>query len=152
MGCGKSQLLSHLLASNNLELNDYKLLDLDIELEKLFGRSIKSWVELNSWEGFRNEEGRLLNTLLDNGPCIIACGGGSLNKDNFAYFQFKSNIVYLKKSFDDCWQVIQGSKERPLVKKGRGFCLELFEEREQIYQRADFTLKSDFKTRFLKLL
>ena len=51
--------------------------DLDREIEKTSGRSLKDWIDNKGLEAFRNEELRQLKRIFtDHESCIVAVGGG----------------------------------------------------------------------------
>ena len=59
------------------------LVDLDKEIERRDGRSIKRLVMMNGEHGYRNQEFEVLQELSDAGAaCVVACGDGVLYDDD----------------------------------------------------------------------
>lgn len=59
------------------------LVDLDSEIEKRDGRTIRRLVMMNGEHGYRNLEFEVLRELSERGaPCVVACGDGVLYDDD----------------------------------------------------------------------
>ena len=59
------------------------LVELDKEIERRDGRSIRRLVMMNGEHGYRNCEFEVLKKLSESGaPCVIACGDGVLYDDD----------------------------------------------------------------------
>ncbi len=136
MGVGKSTVARHLS-----RLTAKRYADLDDEIERISGSTIKRIVEEDGIDQFRALETEVLADLLKDGrTSIISLGGGAwITEKNRS--MIKSNgvvAVWLETTFDHCWRNIRFSrKERPLVKNKRQ-AKRLFEEREKVYCLADW--------------
>src|ERR1700728_4188790 len=73
MGAGKSTIGRRLSARLGLPF-----LDADAEIEAAAGMSIPDIFESRGEAEFRNGEIRVIARLLDNGPAVIATGGGAV--------------------------------------------------------------------------
>ena len=59
------------------------LVDLDSEIQRRDGRSIRRLVMMNGEHGYRNLEYEILKELSEAGsPCVVACGDGVLYDDD----------------------------------------------------------------------
>jgi shikimate kinase len=139
MGAGKSTLGGKLKGLN--------VLDLDQELEKKFQASIDNQVLDLGWEKFREREFSLLIELLTryvHENWIIILGGGTLSLEKLKILRqcIWVKLLWLDTPFEICWERIHDDLKRPLVKKGREFCQNLYHERVAIYQMSDFTVSN----------
>src|SRR5580704_9250504 len=92
MGAGKSTVGRRLAARLRLPF-----LDADIEIETAAGMSIPDIFETHGEPHFRDGEARVIARLLDNGPGIIATGGGaSLREDTRNRIRGKAVSIWLK--------------------------------------------------------
>ena len=72
-------------------------LDLDDEVQRRVGLSIKEMVERYGWSYFREREREVLEGLIEEEGCVIALGGGSvLHEDLMEKLKNKAFIIYLK--------------------------------------------------------
>src|SRR6185436_12765187 len=76
MGAGKSTIGRRLSARLRLPF-----LDADIEIETAAGMSIPDIFETRGEPDFRDGEARVIARLLDNGPCVLATGGGAFMRE-----------------------------------------------------------------------
>src|SRR5437879_4889419 len=76
MGAGKSTIGRRLSARLRLPF-----LDADTEIEAAAGMSIPDIFETHGEPHFRDGEARVIARLLDNGPAVIATGGGAFMRD-----------------------------------------------------------------------
>src|SRR6195256_6827194 len=76
MGAGKSTIGRRLAARLRLPF-----LDADVEIEAAAGMSIPDIFETRGEPDFRDGEARVIARLLDNGPCILATGGGAFMRE-----------------------------------------------------------------------
>lgn len=72
-------------------------LDLDDEVQRRVGLSIKEMVERYGWSYFREMEKEVLEDLIEKERCVVALGGGSvLHEDLMEKLKNRSFIIYLK--------------------------------------------------------
>jgi len=72
-------------------------LDLDDEVQRRVGLSIKEMVERYGWSYFREMEREVLEDLIEKEGCVVALGGGSvLHEDLMEKLKNKAFIIYLK--------------------------------------------------------
>lgn len=141
-GSGKSTLLKRLNSSGD---SFFRHADLDCEVEKRLGVSIAKYVESNGWEVFREKESQELSYQLNKtGPHIICVGAGAIS-DGLGARLKDLNIfsVHLDIPFELCWARIEGDGVRPLVRKGKEFMQQLYNERRVFYKQADICLDAE---------
>ena len=72
-------------------------LDLDDEVQRRVGLSIKEMVERYGWSYFREMERTVLEDLIEEEGCVVALGGGSvLHEDLMEKLKSKAFTIYLK--------------------------------------------------------
>lgn len=137
-GSGKTH-IGKLLAE---KLNQ-NFLDLDEELEKSAGKTIKEIVEENGWEHFRALENDLIANLQTENTVIATGGGAILNPENVTKLKSLGKIIYLHCSPEICAERIKEDDNRPPLsdKSLEEEMRELYEKRHPIYQEiADLTI------------
>jgi shikimate kinase len=140
MGAGKSTIGRRLSARLRLPF-----LDADTEIEAAAGMSISDIFETHGEPQFRDGEARVIARLLDNGPAVIATGGGAfMREETRRRIQDKAVSIWLKADADIIMKRVKRRADRPLLQTpdpaatiGR-----LIEEREPVYQHADLTIWS----------
>jgi shikimate kinase len=91
-GAGKTTVGKLLAERLNLSF-----LDLDDEVQRRVGLSIKEMVERYGWSYFRERERAVLEDLIEEEGCVVALGGGSvLHEDLMEKLKESAFIVYLK--------------------------------------------------------
>ena len=83
------------------------LVDLDSEITKRDGRSIRRLVMMNGEHGYRNMEYEILSELSSGGaPCVVACGDGVLYDDDSREIIRSGELVIAGKdlSEDELWE------------------------------------------------
>jgi shikimate kinase len=120
--------------------------DADAEIEKAAGMSIADIFALHGEASFRSGEARVIARLLEDGPQVLATGGGAvMNSDTQAAIKVKGVSIWLKAEFDVLMRRINKRKgERPLLQTADpGATLrQLLAEREPFYAQADLTVQS----------
>jgi shikimate kinase len=141
-GSGKST-VAQLLAR---ELG-WNWLDADEELERRFGRSIRTIFETEGETGFRDKEAAVLADLCRLPRHIIATGGGIvLREGNRALLRSSGRVVWLTADVETLWQRVQADsatteRRPPLTVGGRAEMEEILQIREPLYRQcADFTV------------
>jgi shikimate kinase len=140
MGAGKSTIGRRLSARLRLPF-----LDADIEIEAAAGMSIPDIFETHGEPHFRDGEARVIARLLDNGPAVIATGGGAfMREDTRRRIRDKAVSIWLKADADIIMKRVKRRADRPLLQTAdpAGTIGRLIAEREPVYQHADLTIWS----------
>ena len=94
---------------------------------------------------FRAGEARVIARLLEQGPQVLATGGGAfMNKDTRALIGAKGISVWLKADFDVLLKRIKRRSDRPLLKTGdpAATLTALIAARYPVYAEADIAVHS----------
>jgi shikimate kinase len=140
MGAGKSTIGRRL--SLRLRL---PFLDADTEIEAAAGMSIPDIFETHGEPHFRDGEARVIARLLDNGPAVIATGGGAfMREETRRRIQDKAVSIWLKADADTIMKRVKRRADRPLLQTADPAATigRLIEEREPVYQHAEVTIWS----------
>jgi shikimate kinase len=140
MGAGKSAIGRRL--ANRL---DVPFADADQEIEKAAGKTVKDIFSDHGEAYFRDGERRVIGRLLDDGPRIIATGGGAfMNADLRAEIRKKGVSIWLKADLDVLMERVSRRDTRPLLNNGspRAVMEALMEQRYPVYATADITVTS----------
>jgi len=140
MGAGKSAIGRRLGARIGLPF-----VDADTEIETRAGMTIADYFDKYGEAAFRAGEVRVIGRLLDQGPQVLATGGGAfMNPETRAAIRAKAVSIWLKADFDVLYRRIKRRTDRPLL-KGRDpaeVLKRLLAERDPIYAQADETILS----------
>jgi len=139
MGVGKSSVGRRLATALDLPFRDA-----DTEVETAAGRSIPEIFEAFGEEGFRDGERRVIARLLDEGPMVLATGGGAfMNEATRALMVDKAVTVWLKADVEILARRVARKDNRPLV-RGKD-PLEVLQQlaavRYPVYATADLTVE-----------
>jgi shikimate kinase len=140
MGAGKSSIGRRLAARLRLPF-----LDADIEIEAAAGMSIPDIFETHGEPHFRDGEARVIARLLDNGPAVIATGGGAfMREETRNRIRDKAVSIWLKADADVIMKRVKRRADRPLLQTEdpAATVSRLLEAREPVYQNADLTIAS----------
>jgi shikimate kinase len=140
MGSGKSSIGRRLALRLGIPFSDA-----DAEIERAAGMSIPDIFSIRGEAEFRSGEARVILRLLENGPQILATGGGAfMNADTRAAIASKGISVWLNAEFDVLMRRIRRRHDRPLLKPGdpAEIVRKLIQERYPIYALADLTVES----------
>jgi shikimate kinase len=140
MGAGKSTIGRRLAARLRLPF-----LDADIEIEAAAGMSIPDIFETRGEPDFRDGEARVIARLLDNGPCVLATGGGAfMREETRKRIADKAVSIWLKADLDVIMKRVRRRADRPLLQTEDPVATvaRLLEVREPVYQGADLTILS----------
>jgi shikimate kinase len=140
MGAGKSTIGRRLAARLRLPF-----LDADTEIEQAAGMSIPDIFEVHGEPHFRDGEARVIARLLDNGPGVLATGGGAfLREDTRNRINLQAISIWLKADAEIIMRRVKRRADRPLLQTAdpAGTVERLISEREPFYQYADLTIWS----------
>jgi shikimate kinase len=94
---------------------------------------------------FRDGEARVIARLLDNGPGVMATGGGAfMREETRNRIHDRAVSIWLKADADIIMRRVKRRVDRPLLQTADPAATvgRLIEEREPIYQHADLTIWS----------
>jgi shikimate kinase len=140
MGAGKSTIGRRLAARLRLPF-----LDADIEIEAAASMSIPDIFATHGEPYFRDGEARVIARLLDNGPAVIATGGGAfVREETRNRIRDKAVSIWLKADADVIMKRVRRRADRPLLQTEdpAATVSRLLEAREPVYQSADLTIWS----------
>ena len=140
MGAGKSTVGRRLAARLKLPF-----VDADNEIEAAAGMTIPEIFEARGEDSFRNGEARVIARLLENGPGVLATGGGAfMREETRRRIQDKAVSVWLKADADVIMRRVRRRADRPLLQTAdpAGTVTRLLTEREPVYSHADVTIWS----------
>ena len=134
MGAGKSSIGRRLASRLGIPF-----IDADTEIESAAGMTIPEIFEKHGEPYFRAGEARVIARLLDNGPQVLATGGGSvMDPQTRALIGQKGISIWLKADIDVLLKRTKRRNDRPLVEKIK----DLLPVREPIYAQADIIMQS----------
>jgi shikimate kinase len=141
MGAGKSTIGRRLSARLRLPF-----LDADSEIE--IGHAGMTIPEIFAKYGepyFRDGEARVIARMLDNGPGVLATGGGAfMRQETRNRIRDKAVSIWLKADADIIMRRVKRRSDRPLLQTAdpEATLGRLISEREPVYQEADLTIWS----------
>ena len=134
MGAGKSSIGRRLASRLGIPF-----IDADTEIESAAGMTIPEIFEKHGEPYFRAGEARVIARLLENGPQVLATGGGSLmDAQTRALIGEKGVSIWLKADIDVLLKRTKRRNDRPLVEKIR----DLLPLREPLYAQSDIIIQS----------
>ena len=137
MGSGKST-VGRLLA----ERLGFPFVDLDTEIERQAGMTVREIFEKHGEAAFRQMEHEALRATLASPDVVVATGGGTMVfEGNFRLMQANGLSVWLSPDFATIAARIGGlgKRDRPLF-RDETQALALYRERLPAYRRADLTV------------
>ncbi|HEY7243853.1 MAG TPA: shikimate kinase [Xanthobacteraceae bacterium] len=140
MGSGKSSIGRRLALRLGIPFSDA-----DAEIERAAGMSIPDIFSVRGEAEFRHGEARVILRLLENGPQVLATGGGAfMNPDTRTAIGSKGLSIWLNAEFDVLMKRVKRRHDRPLLKMGdpAEVLRKLMQERDPIYALADLTVES----------
>lgn len=134
MGAGKSSIGRRLAARLGMPF-----IDADTEIESAAGMPIAEIFEKHGEPYFRSGEARVIARLLEQGPQVLATGGGAvIDAHTRELIREKGISVWLKADLDVLLKRTRRRGERPLADK----IGDLLPQREPIYAQSDITVRS----------
>ena len=140
MGAGKSSVGRKLAIRLGLPF-----VDADTEIETAAGMTIPEIFQERGEPEFRSGEARVIARLLDNGPQVLATGGGAyMNPETRRLISQKGVSVWLKAEFDVLMRRIKRRSDRPLLRTPdpEATLQGLMDERYPVYALAEVTIES----------
>ena len=133
-GAGKSSIGRRLAGRLGLPF-----IDADSEIESAAGMTISEIFDKHGEPYFRAGESRVIARLLENGPQVLATGGGSLmDAHTRALIGEKGISIWLKADIDVLLKRTKRRTDRPLAEKIK----DLLPLREPLYAQADIVVQS----------
>jgi shikimate kinase len=134
MGAGKSSIGRRLASRLGIPF-----VDADAEIESAAGMTIPEIFDKHGEPYFRAGEARVIVRLLDNGPQVLATGGGAvMDQSTRDLIHIKGISVWLKADIDVLMKRTKRRNDRPLAEKIK----ELLPAREPLYALSDITVHS----------
>ena len=140
MGSGKSSIGS--LIAKRLKLN---FIDIDKEIEKELGTSIKKIFKSKGENYFRKFEEKITLKRLKLNSVVISLGGGAFTNKNIRKEVLKDNLSFwLNWNENVLLNRIKNSKKRPLaINSTENELIDLIKKRSNIYSKALYEIKCD---------
>jgi shikimate kinase len=138
MGAGKTAIGRRVASAVGLPFSDS-----DHEIEKASRMTVADLFETYGEAEFRSLEQRVIARLLQEGPLVLATGGGAfMNADTRAAIGAAGISVWLKADLDTLMARVAKKQTRPLLKTKdpRGVMTKLMEQRHPVYALADVTV------------
>jgi shikimate kinase len=134
MGAGKSSIGRRLAGKLGIPFTDA-----DAEIESAAGMTIREIFEKHGEPYFRAGEARVIARLLDNGPQVLATGGGAvMDPRTRELIRAKAISVWLKADVDVLVKRTKRRNDRPLAEKIK----DLMPLREPFYAQSDIVVQS----------
>ncbi|MCK0198471.1 shikimate kinase [Ancylobacter sp. 6x-1] len=140
MGAGKSSIGKRLARRLGMHFADA-----DTEIEQAAGMTIPEIFAAHGEPAFRDGEKRVIARLLENGPIILATGGGAyMNPETREAIALHGISVWLKAELDVLLRRVKRRDDRPLLKAGdpAAILARLIDERYPTYADAHVTVMS----------
>jgi len=134
MGAGKSSVGRRLAARLGIPF-----VDADTEIENAAGMTIPEIFDKHGEPYFRAGEARVIARGLDQGPQVLATGGGAvMDGQTRALIAEKGISIWLKADIDILLKRTKRRNDRPLAERIK----DLLPEREPLYAQADIIVQS----------
>ncbi|MCB1528919.1 MAG: shikimate kinase [Hyphomicrobiaceae bacterium] len=140
MGCGKSAIGRRL--ANRLSL---PFVDADEVIETRAGMTIADIFETYGEAHFRDREAKIIASLLEEGPQVLATGGGAfMNPETRAEIAKKGISIWLKADLPVLMRRVSKRNTRPLLRTSdpEAVMRKLMNDRYPVYAQADLTVVS----------
>lgn len=140
MGCGKSSVGRRLAARIGLPF-----VDADHEIERAAGKTIPEIFEDYGEAHFRDREHKIVARLLQDGPQVLATGGGAYMRADTRDAIRKAGIsVWLRAELPILMRRVMRRSDRPMLKTAdpEATMQQLMDARYPVYAEADVTVES----------
>src|SRR3954471_20688732 len=140
MGAGKSTVGRRLAQTLKLPFRDA-----DHEIEAAAGMTIPEIFAIHGEDHFRDGERRVIARLLQEGPIVLATGGGAfMNEETRRRIAEHGISLWLKADLDILMRRVRKRSTRPLLQNPdpEGTMRRLMEARYPVYATADLTVES----------
>jgi shikimate kinase len=140
MGAGKSTVGRRLAQKLGLPF-----LDADHEIEAAAGMTIPDIFSIYGEEYFRDGERRVIARLLQEGPIVLATGGGAfMSAETRAGIAELGISIWLRADLEVLMRRVRKRSNRPLLQNAdpEGTMRRLMELRHPVYAQADLTVES----------
>jgi shikimate kinase len=140
MGAGKSTVGRRLAQKLGLPFRDA-----DNEIEAAAGMSIPDIFAIHGEAHFRDGERRVIARLLQEGPMVLATGGGAfMNEETRARIAENGISIWLRADLDVLMRRVRKRATRPLLQNPdpEGTMRQLMAKRHPVYALADLTVES----------
>ncbi|WP_081929157.1 shikimate kinase [Microvirga sp. BSC39] len=140
MGAGKSTVGRRLAQALKLPFRDA-----DHEIEAAAGMTIPEIFAVHGEEHFRDGERRVIARLLQEGPIVLATGGGAfMNEETRGRIAEQGISIWLKADLDVLMRRVRKRSTRPLLQNPdpEGTMRRLMDLRYPVYATADVTIDS----------
>jgi shikimate kinase len=140
MGAGKSTVGRRLAQNLHLPFRDA-----DHEIEAAAGMSIPDIFSIHGEDYFRDGEKRVIARLLQEGPMVLATGGGAFMNEETRQRVAESGVsIWLRADLDVLMRRVRKRTTRPLLQNPdpEGTMRRLMELRHPVYATADLTVDS----------
>jgi shikimate kinase/3-dehydroquinate synthase len=138
MGAGKTAIGKRLAAKLGLPF-----FDADFEIEQAAGITVAEIFARHGEAHFRAGEKRVIQRLLEQGPIVLAPGGGAfMDADTRALIRAKATSIWLRNSLPILLSRVRGRTHRPLLNSGNPeeILRRLSAERGPVYAQADIII------------
>lgn len=141
MGSGKSSVGSRLAT----ELG-YQFMDMDKEIERTTQMDIPSIFKKYGEQHFRSLETSLLKSLDAKDKTVISTGGGTaMLEENWQILSRLGLLVQLYVTLDTAIERT-GGKGRPMLQQDRVQLENMWQKRQLVYQKAEYTVDTEGKS------
>ncbi len=140
MGAGKTTVGRRLASRLDLPFRDA-----DVEIETAAGMPISDIFTIYGEPAFRDGERRVIARLLDEGPMVLATGGGAyMNAETRTRIAASAVSVWLKVDHETLMRRVRRRSNRPLLANPdpEGTMRRLMAERYPIYAEANLAVES----------
>lgn len=142
MGAGKTGVGGTLSEKLKMDFSD-----LDLEVEKAAGRSVRDIFETLGEDVFRKMETVALEDVCRRSHATVVSTGGGCVVDlrNRELMNASGAVFYLKADVDTLWERVRGESSRPLLdaEDPYGKFRKLFAARKEIYELAAHAVSTD---------
>ncbi len=113
---------------------DVPFVELDAEIERVAGCSVREIFEREGESGFRAREAEALKEAAAVDPSVVSCGGGVvLEPANRVTLRASGEVVFLSVPLEELERRVEPGTDRPLIRH-REDLERLYREREPLYR------------------